>query len=92
MARSRLQSQLLALSASAFLLCAEGASADTLVTKGGTRFDGQVKEDGEHYVVTTPNGGRMRIPKTIVKEIVRPHGGCIAGRRTHRNRRTGRLS
>ena len=46
------------------------ASADTLVTKSGHRWQGKVIEKGSVYVLIKPNGSKMRFPKSVVTEVI----------------------
>jgi hypothetical protein len=50
---------------------ARQAPGDVLVTKGGTRYEGTVTEQGDNYVLTKPDGGTMTLPKSMVREVVR---------------------
>jgi hypothetical protein len=59
------------LCASAIAPCSGVLYADTLVTKSGGRFEGQVEEREYHYILTTPKGARMTFPKEAVHEVVR---------------------
>lgn len=52
------------------LVRAERARGDVLVMQDGSRFAGTITEENDQYVVTFPNGGTMRIPKSKVREIV----------------------
>lgn len=45
--------------------------ADVLVTKGGSRYEGTVVEEGEDYVLTTPSGGKMKVPKSMVVKVIK---------------------
>ena len=47
------------------------SEADTIVTQGGGRWEGTVKDDGDSYLLIKPDGGKMRFPKSAVKEVVR---------------------
>lgn len=54
---------------SVLLLSVGTAHCDTLITQSGARFEGKVEVDGDSYLLTTPNGGHMRFPKTAVREV-----------------------
>ena len=43
--------------------------ADVLVTKSGGRFEGQVVDTGDGYLLTKPNGGSMTFPKSMVARM-----------------------
>ncbi len=60
----------------ASVITASAAKADVIVTQSGGRFEGTVEEDRDAYVLTTANGGKMRFPKTAVREIIRSEGGA----------------
>jgi hypothetical protein len=47
------------------------AKADVLVTTNGSRFEGLVSQEADRYVVTFPNGGRMKFPKDTVREVIK---------------------
>lgn len=47
------------------------ATGDTLVTKGGDRWEGKVTETDDAYILVTPQGSRMRFPKEAVLEVIR---------------------
>lgn len=60
--------------------------ADTLVTRSGSRHEGEVTEKGEGYVLIKPSGGRMFFPASMVREVIkqkpaspatRPAGGAV---------------
>jgi len=63
-------------------LCSLGvtpmAIADVIVLKNGGQLKGKVAEQGENYLLVRPDGSRMTIPKTIVKEFTQSEDGAEA--------------
>ena len=47
------------------------ASADVLITKSGSQFDGAVRPEADGYVLITPTGGKMRFPQSMVADIIK---------------------
>ncbi|HUS47180.1 MAG TPA: hypothetical protein VM098_03605 [Phycisphaerae bacterium] len=45
--------------------------ADVLVTTSGSRYEGQVVDQGDSYLVRRPNGGKITFPKSMVKEVIK---------------------
>jgi hypothetical protein len=54
----------------AFLALTTASKADVLITRGGTEYEGKVQEQADGYILALPNGGRMKFPKEMVKEVV----------------------
>lgn len=48
--------------------------ADVLVTKSGSRYKGTVVDKGDSYQLIKPSGGKMTIPKSMVREVVKEAG------------------
>jgi len=46
------------------------AAGDTIVTKTGSRYEGEVTQEGGFYVLTKPGGGKMTFPSGMVKEVI----------------------
>jgi hypothetical protein len=46
------------------------ASGDVVVMKSGGRFAGNVTDTGDSYVVVSPAGSKMRLPKSAVQEVI----------------------
>ena len=44
--------------------------ADVLITTSGTRWEGKVVEKGDNYELTSPTGGTMVFPKSVVKQVI----------------------
>ena len=59
------------LAAVLLLLAAGAVYADVLITTGGTKFEGKVSfdKDTQTYTVQTANGGKMKFPADVVKEV-----------------------
>lgn len=60
--------------------------ADVLVTKRGSRWEGAVAEDGDSYLLTKPDGSKVRFPKSIVSQV---HKTGEAGNATRAKSRSG---
>lgn len=43
---------------------------DTLITTSGKRYEGKVTVDGSTYILERAGGGKVRLPATMVREIV----------------------
>jgi len=52
------------------------ATADVLITKGGSKYQGIVAEQETNYVVFTFGGSRMTLPKTYVQRIASGNDGA----------------
>ncbi|HHN47278.1 MAG TPA: hypothetical protein ENN09_07535 [Planctomycetes bacterium] len=50
-------------------------SAETVVTRDGTHISGEVSFDGMLYIIQPPNGVKVKLPKSLVKEVLLPEGG-----------------
>jgi len=61
------------------------SSADVIVTTGGGRFEGEVTQEGDTYVLTMANGGKMRFQKTAVREVIRSDAAKARTRADHPN-------
>jgi len=54
----------------------QGALADVLVTKSGSRYKGTVVDKGDSYLLIKPSGGRITLAKSMVREVIKdPAGG-----------------
>jgi hypothetical protein len=51
------------------VLLSASSLADVLVTKSGTRYEGEIQDLGDNYLVVKPDGGRMTFPKSIVARV-----------------------
>lgn len=61
-------------------LASQSATADVLVLKSGVRYQGEVVDDGENYIVVLPGGARLPFPKDLVATVIKgglpkPKGG-----------------
>lgn len=54
------------------------AAADIIVARSGARFEGNVLDDGDAYVVISASGTRMRIAKNVVLEVLPSTPGAPA--------------
>ena len=54
----------------AIIVSSPAVLADILITKSGTRYEGEVIESGESYILLKSGGGKMTLPKSMVKEVV----------------------
>jgi len=43
---------------------------DVLVTKDGRRHEGTVTDQGDSYLLVTPSGGKVSLPKSIVERVI----------------------
>ena len=48
--------------------------ADVLVTKSGSRYKGTVVDKGDSYLLIKPSGGKMTLPKSMVREVIKEAG------------------
>lgn len=69
---SRIRIIEIAAAACALGLLWQVATADVLITRSGSRYEGKVTDKGGFYVLTTAAGGEMSFPKSMVKEVIRP--------------------
>jgi len=59
------------------VLCALSASAsrralgDILITKSGSKYEGNVTRDGSSYILRRAGGGKMTFPAGMVREVIR---------------------
>jgi len=68
--------RLAALAAFLAAVAPAGARADSLITLSGSRYEGEVADQGNAYLLTQPNGAKMTFPKTLVREVIK--GGTPA--------------
>ena len=54
----------------AIIVSSSAVLADILITKSGSRYEGEIIESSESYVLIKPSGGKMTLPKSMVKEII----------------------
>jgi len=47
------------------------AAGDVVVTKTGSRYEGKVEQEGDFYVLTKPGGGKIRLPRSTIKEFIK---------------------
>jgi len=52
------------------MLASQAALADVLVAKNGKRWEGQVVDKGDRYILTRPGGGKITFPKRMVRKII----------------------
>lgn len=65
------RSDVVILSALVVLLLVGGAWGDVLVTNGGSRYEGTVTDNGDSYTLVKANGGKITLPKVVVREVIK---------------------
>jgi len=53
------------------ILAAGVVTGDTLVTTGGSEYKGTIVVDGETYILTLPNGGKVKFLKRMVSKVLK---------------------
>lgn len=72
MKRVGISGRLIIIVCGAVMMACNTGLPDVLVTKSGTRYQGQVTDKGNWYVLTKPGGGKMTFPKSMVREVFNP--------------------